>query len=106
MILNLYSLFPSDSHLLQRPEHVSRFPGPAGRRERLGNGTFVRQRRVRQRKRRAGRRRKATRAPDDHQGQAAGNAESGVRGHSETHQTHPGTAVTGDRPEHESDPGK
>lgn len=107
MILHLqYPSFPPDSHLLQRPEHVSRLPGPAGRRERLGNRTFVRQRRVRQRKRRARRRREATRAPDNHQGQATGNTESGVRSHSETHKAHPGTAVAGNRPEHESDPGK
>lgn len=107
MILHLqHPSFPPDSHLLQRPEHVSRLPGPAGRRERLGNRTFVRQRRVRQRKRRARRRREATRAPDNHQGQATGNTKSGVRSHSETHKAHPGTAVAGNRPEHESDPGK
>lgn len=98
-------LLPPDSHLLQRPEHVSGFPGPPGRRQGFGNGTLVRQGRVRQRERRAGSRREETRAADHHQGQATGNAEGGVRGHAEAHQTHQGAAVAGDGPEHESNPG-
>lgn len=61
---------------------------------------------MRQRERRAERRREATRAPDHHQSQAAGDAEGGFRGHAEAHQAHQGAAVTGDRPQHESNTGK
>lgn len=91
---------------MQRPEPLAGLAGPAGRREGLGGRTRVRQGGVRQRQRGAERRRQAARAPDHHQGQAAGDAEGCVRGHAEAHQAHPGAAVPGDRPQHEGDPGE
>lgn len=93
------------SHDMQRPKFVSGLPGPTGRREGLGNGTFIRQGRLQQRERRAERRREAARASDHHKSQTAGDSESGFCGHTETHQAHQGAAVTGDRPQHASHPG-
>ena len=105
-VLDLIRLYSHGSHDVQRPEPVPGPPGPAGRREGLGDGTLVRQGRGRQRERRAGRRREATRAAHHDQSQAAGDAEGGFHGHAEAHQAHPGAAVAGDGPDHESHPSK
>lgn len=60
---------------------------------------------MQQRERRAGSRREAARASDHNKSQAAGDPESCVRGHTETHQAHQGAAFAGDRTQHESHPG-
>lgn len=98
--------FSARSDDVQRAEPVPGLPGPAGRREGLGDGPPVRQRPGQQRHGRAERRREAPRPSDHHQGQAAGDTEGCVRRHPETHQAHPGAAFARDRPQHESHPGR
>lgn len=97
----------SRSVVVHRPQPVAR-PARAkrGRPERDGQFHVLGQGHKRERGRGAERVPEAPRPADHHQGQTAGDAQSGVRGHAETYTPHPRAAGSGDRPQHAGHSGK
>lgn len=104
--LSVFFMAVPHSVVVHRPQPVAR---PArtkrGRPERDGQFHVLGQGHEHQRGRGAERVPEAPRPAHHHQGQTAGDAQSGVRGHAETNTPHPRAARSGDRPQHASHPG-